>query len=362
MERSSSVNLKTLADKLTTELTGTYTYVVTDDVQLFSIDMQMGGESYIPVILRLITTYQDPNTFVKTEMYQMSLRLNKELSRDTLYADIQSFVSSQVNETIGTDYVTKTYNSLVYSGDDVVNGVEYYLYDIDFTWVYSLAVVGSMAVIEINNVSIPFLECDITHDIAYISNETSGDNYRMTNDIIILTIPLILSNTGVSALYDYINSNEYNNAFTLEINGVSRSVALKQGSVRYIKNGLITNMILRFETYYPRVTFTLDGEVIPNTAWRFEGKKEMRTAKRSASDTTKGYASGKIKTWSLNLVKNTSDVYAKIYDDLYGNDKDITYTLVRDGVTYTVIMTTGVEEYTETGDMTINCQFVEYGG
>lgn len=361
------MNIKQLADKLTTELTGTYNYVVTDDNQLFSRDMKLDSESYIPVVLSLVTSFPDTNKYQLNELYQMTFRVSKDLSKDTFYTDIQTFKDTQTDELISSEYVTKTYENMRQIGEDTIDGIDYWLYEMNFTWIYSLAVVGSQSTIKIDNVTIPFIECDITHDIAYINNiahDTALTNYRMSNDIILLIVPLILSNTAISSVYNYSNTNGYNNVVDLEINGVSKSLVIKRTNVKYLKTGQLTVMVITLETAYPRVTFTLDGEVIPNTSWRFNGKKEVSPSKRSTStpDLLRSYPKGKHRTWTVTVVKDDSTLYDKIVADLYGTELDTIYTLVRDGSTYTVHMTDGVEQYTETGDTAIECMLQEYGG
>jgi hypothetical protein len=360
MERSlHKLNNIQLAEKLTTELTGNYNYLVTDDIQLFSNDMRIEDETYIPTLLKVMTIFQDPNKYARTEVYSLTFRVNKNLSKDSFYNDMDTFKSSQTDELIDSEYVTKIYQKIKYVGDDVLEGQEYWMYELEFTWIYSLALVGSQSVIKVDTVEIPFIELDIVHDKAYISNQTSGSSYRMTNDTILLTVPLILTNTKIGTLFNYINSDNYNTEFVLDINGVEKTVVLKRGQIRYMKTGLITNMILTLETAYPRVTFTLDGEIVPNSAWRLEMKATIETHKR-VGDKMYGYASGKTRSWSVTLVKDSSTVYAKVVDDLLDDTLNQTYELVRDTDTFTVILGQVIEEYSETGDMTLQCQFIEY--
>jgi hypothetical protein len=359
-ERSSfKLNSRQLAIRLTTELTGNYNYVVVDNEQLFSQNMKLDGESYIPVVLNVVTSFPDPNKFITTEVYQLHFRVDKNIDILNFYNDIETFRSGQSDELIDSEYVTKTYQKVIYAGQDVIEGIEYSMFTLEFTWVYSLSIVGSQALIKIDDVSIPFIELDIAHDKAYISNEASGSSYRMTNDIILLTVPLILSNSGITTIFNYINSDSYNTEFDLSINGVVKTVVLKRGQVRYLKNGLITNMILTLETAYPRVTFTLDGEVIPNTQWEFSMKSTTTEYKRKGDGVT-GQATGKVKGWNVTLVKDGSTVYDKVVADMYSSTLNQTYTLVKDGYTFTVILSDVMEAYAETGDMAINCRFTEY--
>ena len=356
------MNIKQLADKLTTELTGTYNYVVSDDNQLFSRDMKLDSESYIPVVLSLVTSFPDTNKYQLTELYQMTFRVSKDLSKDTFYTDIQTFKTAQTDELISSEYVTKTYENMRQIGEDTIDGIDYWLYEMNFTWIYSLAVVGSQSTIKIDTVEIPFIECDITHDIAYINNiahDTALTNYRMSNDIILLTVPLILSNTAIASVYNYSNTNGYNNIVALDINGVSKSLVIKRTNVKYLKTGQLTVMVITLETAYPRVTFTIDGEVIPNTNWKYDAKYTIMPSARVGAN-VKGYHNDKTKSWNVTFVKDNSAIYEKIYNDVYGDTLKTEYTLIRDSLDpVTVIIENATEEHTETGDMAIAVRFVE---
>lgn len=354
------MNLKSISDYLTTALTNTNQFYVTDGVQKYDKDFELTEGEYIPATLTLISTFPEENGFRST--FGFNLHFKFERSKiDTFYADIDTFIANEVTVTEGSFQVVKTYQSVRYTNESIVDGVDYYEFDLAFNWVYNLSVVGKNSIIKIDAVEIPFTSCNVTHDVSYISNESSGNNYRMTNDIITLEIPLILTNTTVSSLYADINSNDYNKTYTLEINGISKSVALKQGIYLLTNTSQIVGMTLTLETAYPRVTLTLDGEVIPNSAYHFNGKKLNVTASKTDAKTL-AYPTEKVKSWSITLVKDSSTVYDKVITDGYGSDITTTYTLVRDGVSYTVFLADFVERYTETGDMAVECQFLEYGG
>ena len=357
------MNTKQLADKLTTELTNNLNYSVTDDVQLFNEDMELGGEPYVPVLASLITSLPNENKYITTVTYQLTFKV--AVSKiDLFYADMENFRDTQVNEIIGSDYVSKVIYREVYQREDVENSIDYREFTVDMIWTYALSVVGSQSVIKIDTFEIPFLTCSITHDIGYVSNEahdTAYDNYRLSNDTILLEIPLILADTKVNEIYDEINSNSYNKTYVLDINGVSKTVVLKQSQVTLTRNGGLTSMILTLETAYPRVSITLDGESIPVTAYRYNGKVTTTDGKKSSLDAIlRTHGVSKVRSWSITFVKDGSTIYDKIVNDVYGNTLDTTYELVRDGKTYTLMLADAVEEYTETGDMSIQCQFIDY--
>ena len=353
------MNLKTIAEQLTTELTGELTYQVTDDIQLFSEDMRLGGEQYVPTVLKLITSFVSDNKFIETYVLQLKFKVKKD-DRDDFINDMATFRAAQADEVIGSYYVTKKYQQPIYESDETDNGVDYMYFNMEFGWVYALSIVGSQSTILVDTVAIPFESCEVVHDKSYISNEDSGSNYRMTNDTITLTVPLIVSNTKISALYDYVNSVSYNTVFALSINGVSKNVVMKQAQYTLQQNGLITGMILSLETSYPRISITLDAEVIPLANYRYNGKKEMLPSKRGGGDNMLAYANNKVRSWTITFVKDNSTIWDKVSADAYDTNLDISYSLIRDSVTYTLIMSDVVEEYTETGDMTLVCQFQEY--
>ena len=57
------MNLKTIADKLTTEMTGSLNYVVRDDIQYFSNSIRDGGEKYVPVVIKLEREFVSGNKY-----------------------------------------------------------------------------------------------------------------------------------------------------------------------------------------------------------------------------------------------------------------------------------------------------------
>ncbi len=355
------MNLKSIADYLTTALNGNnLQYDVTDNMQLFDDEMNLGGESYVPAVLTLVSPFVEENTYRQSFVFNIHFKFERS-HIDDFYNDIEAFTSNETPVTEDSFQVVKTYQIPRFAGEDTTNSIDYYEFDLEFTWVYNLSVVGAMSTIKVNSDVIPFTSCRVIHDTSYVSNQSSGNNYRLTNDIIELTVPLVLTNTRISALYTDVNSNDYGKTYTLEINGISKSVALKQGIYVLNKSSDIVDMTLRLETAYPRVTLTLDGETIPNTAYRFNGKTLNEPAKRTGTGKTLSYPKEKVNSWSVTFVKDSSTVYQKIVADLYGSTIDTTYTLVRDGVSYTVFLADGIEQYTETGDMAIECQFLEYG-
>lgn len=355
------MNLKGVADYLTTALNDNeLQYDVTDNVQLFDEEMKLGDKKYVPCILTLVSPFVEENTYRQSFVFNMHFRFEREYI-DDFYDDIETFIAGETPATEGTFQVVKTYQMVRFAKEDTDNGLDYYEFDLEFTWVYNLSIVGRSTTITIDGVAIPFTSCNVEHDTSYVSNQSSTTNYRMTNDIIRLSIPLILTNTKVSAIYTDINSDAYNKGYTLVINGISKSVILKKATYQIDNNSNIVGMVLTLETAYPRVTLTLDGETIANTAYRYNAKTLSLPAKRSGTGKTLAYPTEKVNSWSITMVKDSSTVYAKVIADAYGSTIDTTYTLVRDGVSYTVFLADAVEQYTETGDMAIECQFLEYG-
>lgn len=360
MERSSNVNLKTIADKLTTEMTGSLNYVVRDDIQYFSNSIRDGGEKYVPVVINLEREFVSGNTYFNEQTYTLRFHV-LDNERDTFVSDILDFIDNQLAEIIDGDYVKKIYQGLRITGDTVLNGVDYFVYELEAIWSFSKTITGAYSEILFDSTPIPFVNCRIEHDIAYVSSESRKSNYRMTNDTVTISIPLILSNEKVLEIYNEVNSDYYNKVYSVTINDVVKSLALKKSVVEVTNDSSLVSMILTLETSYPRVAITLDGEVIPVTAYRYNGKKVMDVAGRNGQNLVKGYSTGKTRSWSITLVKDASTLYSKVVADAYGEDLGITYTLLRDGETFTLELADVVEAYTETGDMSLECQFMDYG-
>lgn len=360
MERGLSVNSKQIADKLTTELGGNYEYIVKDDVMYFNDEMKLNNGVFIPCVLTLTQSFKDPNKYLTTDNFTITFRVNKDYDKALFLSDLKTFIDTQANELIDGYYVTKVYNNPQFVSEDIINSVDYLLYSIDFTWTFALSKVGSMTVISVDSVQIPFVSCDVSHDVSYVSNQSSAVNYRMTNDVITITVPLIVANARVLSLYQDINSDTYNKVYTLNIDGNAKSVVLKRGQYTFNNSAVITNMILTFETAYPRVTVEVDGDLIPVTAYQYMAKSTIDQSARS-SDVQKGWANDKVRSWSITFVNNDSTAFNKLFNDAYGDTLGITYTLdIGLASTFTVILAEAVERYTETGDMTLECQFIEY--
>jgi hypothetical protein len=358
MERSLNVNNKALADKLTTELEGALQYVVTDDVQLFSKDMRLGEVEYVPVVLDTITSFENENRYINNTTYQLTFKVKDDL-KDRFYDDMDAFRLSQLTEVIGSYVVTKVVYKPIQTIQSTDNGIDYYEYTVDMIWTSSLAKVGTNAVIKVDTVAVPFTRCDVIHDISYISNQSLGLNPRMTNDTVTLYIPLIISNTKVASLYNLVNSDYHNSVHTLDIDGISKSVVLKRGQYTYENTSSIAGMVLTFETHYARVTITLNGVSLPISAYRYNGKKTVDMSGR-LSDVQLGKGNSKIRTWTITFVNDLSETIQGLITDGYGGTVGTTYTLVTRGTTYTVELVDVTEEFTETGNMTLQCQFIEH--
>lgn len=354
------MNLKFIADKLTTELTGQLNYIVTDDIQYYNNDIKDGGLDYVPVVITITRDFVEQVRHMYNQTYVLKFHVREEL-RDTFEADIKNFVDNQTTETIDSYYVQKMYQALRMTDDITINGVDYFVYEMESTWTYSLSIIGSYLNIRIDDIPVPYRTISIVHDIAYVSNQSRLSNYRMTNDTVVMEIPLILSNTKVLEIYSEINSDYYNKIYTVLIHDVTKTLVLKKAEILYNSNVALSTMRLTLETHYPRVAITLDGAELPITSYSYEMKKQNDTAAKVGSNLIKGYATGKVRVFSITFVKSDSAIYTKIVNDAYGDLLDTTYTLIRDGVTYTLTLSNARETYTETGDMAIECQFNDYG-
>lgn len=352
------MNNKQLADKLTTELTGILQYVVTDDIQLFSKGMRLGDKTYIPVVISTTTSFNNENRYIKNEVHELQFRVMNE-QRDDFYSDMADFRASQQTEIIDSYIVTKVVEKERQTEKNVIGGVDYFDYVVEMRWTYTLGRVGTAIDIEIDGTKIPFTACQVIHDITYVSNQSASNGYRLNNDTIILTVPLVVANAKILELYNEVNSDSYNKIYDVTIDNTERTVALKRGEYTYNNTSQLTTMILTFETHYPRVQVTLDGDTIPVTAYRYSGKVVYGKGVRDG-DVERGTAIGKVRTWSITFVINTTTALQKLYANAYDGNVDTTYTLdVGLASTYTVALGDVIEQYTETGDMTLECQFVE---
>ena len=349
------MNNKQLADKLTTELTGILNYVVSDDVQLFSKDTKIGGEEFVPAVISTISSFENDNRFVRTFVYQLTFKVRSTLV-DSFYSDMADYKASQTTEVIGSYTVTKITESPIFQEKHTTQGVVYHEFTMELRWVYALSKVGTSVIIKIDDVQVPFQSCDVIHDKSYVSNQAQGSNYRMTNDLVTLQVPLIVANTKILEFYNDVNSNTYNKTYVLDIDGVEKTLVLKKGQYTFTNSSSLTGLILTLETHYPRLEILIDGVSLPITAYQYQGKKIIETSSRSGGG-TKGYGSSKVRTWSITIVKDGSATWTKLYNDAYDDTLDITYTL--EG--FTVELADAVVRFTETGDMTLECQFTEYG-
>lgn len=360
------MNLKTIADYLTTQLEGTNSYVVTDNVQYFRETMKLNEVDYTPAVVTLLSPFREETGYRESFVFNLHFKVRRT-DVDTFYSDLQTFIDSETPVTEDSWYITKTYQSARFTTSAIDNGVEYNEYDLEFTWVYNLSVVGKHSTLLLDTNALPFTSCQIIHDMSYISNkETATNSYRMTNDIVVLKVPLILSYDSVTALYGYMSDDYYNRTVTLSINGVERTLAIKQINETINNTSETVGLEIKLETAYPRVTLTLDGDVIPNSAYHFNSKRVLypssKVSSTQSTDNQKAYVTSLVKSWSITLVKDSSAAYTKVEADAYGDTINTTYTLVRDSSTFTVILADVVEKYTETGDMALECQFIEYGG
>ena len=77
----------------------------------------------------------------------------------------------------------------------------------------------------------------------------------MTNDTVTISIPLILSNEKVLEIYNEVNSDYYNKVYSVTINDVVKSLALKKSVVEVTNDSSVYG--INAETSYPRVSITL---------------------------------------------------------------------------------------------------------
>jgi len=346
----------------------TFDVIVTDDVQLYDKGMKNGVKPYIPAIISVVTSFRNENLFLQTFQYQIRFKVLKEY-RDDFQNVLNSFVSSQTNETISSQYVSKTTQHPIFEGTETISGSDYLIYSIVLNWTFAEAFVGRDVAFYIKGeaestyVSIPFVQYQPAHDITYVSNQSSGSSYRLTNDTVVYQMPLIFSNTKVLELYNEVNSNNYNTVYDLKIvTGsveVIKQLVLKKGIMNVLKDSGLAILQLTFETHYPRETITLDGDVIPVVVFSSNKKKVIDPDNRDGADKAYGIATSFVHSWSIKFVKNSTTAWTKLEADHYGSDLDTPYTLVVGSNSYNVISGESTESYTETGDMAIEVSFTE---
>lgn len=364
---------KTIAELLTTEfasLTTGYEFdvIVTDDIQIYEEKMTIGDKAYIPCIFDVVTSFKNENMFLETFQYRLKFAVKRDY-RDDFYELMNSFRESQENEIIGDYDVTKTTQFQTLSGEDTVNGVDYLFYDMILNWTYSLSVSGRNMSFRIKGENeedytfLPFVNYQQIHDITYVSNENEGDSYRLTNDTMSLAVPLILSNPKVLELYERINNDTYNAVYDIKIvTGdveIIKTMALKKGFMNIPKNSGLASMLLTFETHYPRMTITLDGDEIPVVAFKSEKVKGVEPDNADGEDKTYGVPVDITRSFTIKFVKNDTDAWKKLENDHNSDGLDVTYQLVVGSQTYNVTATTTSEMFTDTGDMALEVSFVE---
>ena len=367
--------VKTLAEKLTTEFASLtsaldFDIVVTDDIQIYDNAMKLGDKSYIPAVITINTSFKDENLYLEVFQYQIKFAVNKDY-RDDFQDVLDSFRDSQVNETYDSQYISKTTQHQSFLEETTTKGNDYLIYSIVLNWTFADAFVGRDASFyikaesESTYISIPFVQYIPTHDITYVSNQESGSSYRLTNDFVVLQLPLIFSNSKILELYNQTNSNNYNAVYDLKIVTGSietiKQLVLKKSILTVSKDSGLVIMQLTFETHYPRETITLDGDSIPIVAFSSNKKKVIDTDNRYNDNEDKAYgiATSFVRSWNIKFVKNATTAWTKLETDHNGSDLDTPYVLVVGSDTYNVISGESTESFTETGDIAIEVAFTE---
>ena len=368
---------KTLAEKLTTEfgsLTTGYDFdiIVTDDIQIYDAKLKEGNKSYIPCVLTTTTSFKNENQYLETFQYLLSFAVHKS-RRDDFMLVLSAFRDTQTEEIIEGSYVLKTTQRETYQGKDDSKGNDYLFYNVVLNWTYSQAFTGRNVSFyikqddEVDYVSIPFVQYQPTHDITYVSNESEGSSYRLTNDLVILQVPLLFSNAKVLELYNRINNDSYNAVYDLKIvTGaveIIKQVALKKGIMTVTKDSGLAVMQLTFETHYPRKSITLDGDTIPVVAFSSSKKKVVLPDNKYVDGVSndKGYAVpvSSTRSWNIKFVKNTTTAWTKLETDHNNDTLDTEYTLVVGSTSYNVVAVESNESFTDTGDMALEVSFNE---
>ena len=358
--------LKELAAKLTTELnvfSDTFKFKVTDNKQLYDEDMQIDNLDYIPVILTTQTTFTQENKYVSNVVYQLMFYVRTKW--ETEFTEIyKSWANSQVNEEIDGQQVYKTTQDIIHANNDVDNATYYDTYKATLNWTYITALSGNGITIKVDGEIVPFTQIEGSHDKSYISNQSENTNDFLTDDNMVLTIPLNFGYDKVVELLDEVNESSYNVLHTITIEMAdktyTKNMVLRKGYYVTPKSSSIAAIQLTFGTEYPRVTVQINGVSIPVISYVFNPKTNFELDNVYGDTKVYGLSTDKINRWNLKIANDSSATYAAIYNDMRSAEVGTKFTLTdKDGVDYTVEVGELNESFTESGNQAIEINLTE---
>ena len=113
MERSGSVNLRELAQKLTTLIGDKLSYIITDDTQYHNNVIRDEKNEYVAGVLTLERPFVSANGYYRENSYSILFHIRQENKMDFI-SDLSNFINSETTEIIDDNYVQKIYQTPVY--------------------------------------------------------------------------------------------------------------------------------------------------------------------------------------------------------------------------------------------------------
>lgn len=354
-------DLEIIASKLMSEIndyTNTFNIRITANKQLFDAYTELEDKSYIPAVLNVTNTFTNENKYSSRLTYQLAFYVLDSYVEEFKQV-IKNWSAIQLSEVINGNQVVKTTETLIPAEQRTDIGSNYEIYTLDLTWTYLLSLTGENFEIYVDNVAIPVLNYEIEHTMEYITNQSGGDNYRMTNDTVVLQIPLYLANTKVLELYNLLNNDDYNK--TIELKTVveniehDKTLAIKKVRMAVVRNSQIAALVVTLETHYPRLTIKLDDESVPVISYSASFKTLYETDNRYDQDIAKGIATGRVRSWNMIIINDNSTAYQNIKASAKNSTLGETFTFTDyDLQTYTVEIAEIQDSFTSTGDISID--------
>lgn len=354
-------DLEEIAAKLTSEIndyTDTFNIRITANKQLYDKWMTLEDKSYIPAILTVTNTFTNDNKYSSRLTYQLAFYVLDSYVEEFKQV-IANWTAIQLSEVISGNQVVKTTENLIPAEQTTDNGSHYEFYTLDLTWTYLLSLTGENFVLYIDDEPVPFVNYEIEHTMEYITNETSGDNYRMTNDTVVLSIPLYLANTKVLEMYNLLNNDYYNKTIDLKtiVDSVEhdKTLVIRKARMSVIRNSQIAVLVLTCETHYPRLTIQLDGVSVPVISYSGSFKTLYLKDNRDGEDVSYGVATDRVRSWNMIIVNDNSDAYDDVKTSIKGSTLGQTFTFTDyDLNTYTVEIAEMQDQFTSTGNISID--------
>jgi len=348
------------------QLTANIPVVIQDDIMLYDEIMELTSQRIVPCVLKversLITESDLQETLNGVLWFYVPIE-----KRDNLYLLLDTYrqiENAEKHELFGDYLITKTVQR--YKFDEykkAQNGLDDYMFVLrmDFTWVITSGfVAGKHFKLEVKTGSdvdytqIPFVTYNMVNTKAYVSNVNEGTNEYLTDDDVIINVPLTLGNAKILEMYNDVDNNSYNKLYTFRLTVGSsikvKELILKRGEYIVENSNKLVGLTLRYGAMYDRSSVLLDDVSVKLTDYTYDLTKG-ETPRRDGK-TNKIKATEINRTWQVSIVDDNSDLYKALQDEIYG-DTQSNHTLkittkASNLYTYSVQVTKGVEGYKET--------------